>query len=353
MDHLGAMPRAPRVEFENACYHVMARGNRQEPIVFDDDDRELFEVTLGEAASRCGWEVFAWVLMNNHYHAVFRTPEPNLVEGMQWFQNAFTRRLNARHELWGHLFGGRYRSILVENRDQGSRVWRDYLRTVIDYVHLNPGRAGLVDGREKSVMEYPWSSLARGHGRPPSKRPRWLVTAEVLDLFGERDTAKGRRRLVERYDAWLAEEKEADPEMDGVSLSSRMRRGWYWGSEEFREQMLERVAREEPRESRNYRSSATIRDHHTRRGQEILEEAERHFGATLEELRAVKRGDWTRAAIAWAVWRETIVPQKWIAEALGLKSAANASQQIRRFAREPERGLPARVRKWKRSRNVA
>lgn len=69
-----------------------------------------------------GWEVFVWVLMDNHYHAVFRTPKANLVEGMTWFQNSFTRRLNSRDKLWGHLFGGRYRSILVENEDFGGAV---------------------------------------------------------------------------------------------------------------------------------------------------------------------------------------------------------------------------------------
>ena len=65
------MPRAPRLEFKEAIYHVMARGNRREDIVRDDEDRQLFVDTFGEACLRAGWEVFAWVLMNNHYHAVF------------------------------------------------------------------------------------------------------------------------------------------------------------------------------------------------------------------------------------------------------------------------------------------
>jgi len=81
------MPRTPRVEYENAVYHGMARGDRREPIVLDDEDRTLFLDTFGEACGRTGWEVFAWVLLDNHYHAVFRSPEPNLVFGMQWFQN--------------------------------------------------------------------------------------------------------------------------------------------------------------------------------------------------------------------------------------------------------------------------
>lgn len=52
--------------------------------------------------------------MSAHYNAIFRISTANLVEGMKWFQNASTRRLNSRKELWGHLFGGRYRSLLIE-----------------------------------------------------------------------------------------------------------------------------------------------------------------------------------------------------------------------------------------------
>lgn len=84
----------------------MARGNRREAIVHDDGDSRLFLETFGEACGRTGREVFAWVHMDNHDHAVFRTPEPNLVAGMQWFQNADTRRLDTKRRLWGHLFGG-------------------------------------------------------------------------------------------------------------------------------------------------------------------------------------------------------------------------------------------------------
>jgi hypothetical protein len=46
------MPRTPRVEYENAVYHVMARGDRRESIVFDDGDRELFYGTFAEACGR-------------------------------------------------------------------------------------------------------------------------------------------------------------------------------------------------------------------------------------------------------------------------------------------------------------
>lgn len=351
------MPRTPRVEYEHAVYHVMARGNRREPIVHDDGDRKLFCETFAEACGRTGWEVFAWVLMDNHYHAVFRTPEPNLVAGMQWFQNAFTRRLNARRRLWGHLFGGRYRAIPVEDgatSPRGSVVWRDYLRTVIDYVHLNPGRAGIVDGVEKSCRDYPWSSLAQGYALAPSKRPAWLAVGEGLELFGWPDTVAGRRQFIERLDGVICDE-QGDPLAGELRLSQRLERGWFWGSEAFRERLGAKIEQLGERKSRNYRSrkEGPAKDHGEKRALEILVRGAAHYGLSEAELKQERRGDWRRRSVAWAIAKETSVPQEWIAEQLNLKTAANASQQIRRFDREPEDKLPKEVKCWKLSRNVA
>ena len=91
----------------------MARGDRREPIVKDDPDRDAFAALLEELVGRTGFEFFSWVLMGNHYHLVFKTPEPNLVEGMKWPQNTWTKRFNARHRLGGHVFGGRYKAVVV------------------------------------------------------------------------------------------------------------------------------------------------------------------------------------------------------------------------------------------------
>ena len=81
----------------------MARGNRRGDIVGDDTDRRRFVETLEEVVESSGWVMFGWVLMSNHYHLLFKTPEPNLVDGMTWFQNTWTRRFNTRHKLWGRL----------------------------------------------------------------------------------------------------------------------------------------------------------------------------------------------------------------------------------------------------------
>jgi len=84
--------RSIRIEYPGAFYHVMARGNRREEIFRDDGDWQLFLRTLGEACTRSSWRVHGWVLMTNHYHLFLETPEANLVAGMQWLQNSYTRR---------------------------------------------------------------------------------------------------------------------------------------------------------------------------------------------------------------------------------------------------------------------
>jgi REP element-mobilizing transposase RayT len=73
------MPRPLRVEFAGAIYHLMSRGDHREAIFRDDEDRQTFLRTLGEACEKTGWQVHAHCLMGNHFHLVTETPQPNLV----------------------------------------------------------------------------------------------------------------------------------------------------------------------------------------------------------------------------------------------------------------------------------
>src|SRR5260221_7525339 len=93
------MARAIRLEYAGAVYHVMARGNRGDPIFRDVQDRRVWLETLGEACQKTGWRIHAYVLMGNHYHLLLETPEANLVEGMKWLQGAYTQRHNTRHKV--------------------------------------------------------------------------------------------------------------------------------------------------------------------------------------------------------------------------------------------------------------
>jgi len=89
---LWSMARKLRVEYPGAIYHVMNRGDHQEPIFHDDEDRQLFLDTLGEACGKTGWQIPALCLLSNHFHVVLETPQGNLVAGMKWFHVRKLRR---------------------------------------------------------------------------------------------------------------------------------------------------------------------------------------------------------------------------------------------------------------------
>src|SRR6267142_2850274 len=160
------MPRKLRIQYEGAIYHVMNRGDHSEDIFLGDEDRELFLKTLGEACAKTEWQVHAWCLMRNHFHLVVETPKPNLVDGMKWLLGTYTSRFNRRHKLFGHLFSGRYKSLFVDGSGNG------YLKTVCDYVHLNPARARQVAPGQK-LSTYRWSSYAE-YLKPKGSRCPWL-----------------------------------------------------------------------------------------------------------------------------------------------------------------------------------
>jgi REP-associated tyrosine transposase len=123
---MSPMPRRLRVEYAGAIYHVLSRGDRREAIFRDVRDRERFLETLGEACAKTAWEVHAWRLMNNHFHLVLETPEANLASGMKWLLGTYTGRFNRRHKVVGHLFSGRYKSLIVDGSGSG------YFKSVCD-----------------------------------------------------------------------------------------------------------------------------------------------------------------------------------------------------------------------------
>lgn len=126
-----------RIEFPGAVYHVTSRGDRREPIVLGDEDREDLLGVLGQALHRFDACVLAWCLMDNHYHFVLHTRQLNLSLLMRHINGVYTQRFNRRHGKVGHLFQGRFKAILVD-RDA-------YLLEVCRYVELNRVRAQLVE----------------------------------------------------------------------------------------------------------------------------------------------------------------------------------------------------------------
>jgi len=134
----------------------MARGDGGKRIFLGNEDAKGFIFRLEQVCQSHGWRVHAWVLMENHYHLLLQTPEPNLTDGMRLPMGTFSQGWNSRHLRRGHVFQGRYKAVPVsgERAEDGS-----YLKVVADYIHLNPARAGLAGGTKGKLLSYSWSSL--------------------------------------------------------------------------------------------------------------------------------------------------------------------------------------------------
>jgi REP element-mobilizing transposase RayT len=325
------MARSLRVEYEGAFYHVMARGNRREEIFLDDDDRRFFLDAVAEVCGQTGWRVHAWVLMGNHYHLMIETPEANLVDGMKWLQNTYTRRFNVRHSKWGRVFGDRYKAVVVEAE------LPEYYGSLIDYIHLNPARAGIVRADAgQSILDYPWSSLAGGYALAPGKRVEWLAAAHGLEVLGYRDTTAGRRRMVEDLDRRVLEEGDRSgrvplpAEVD--ARISHLRRGWYWGRQEFGEKLLGMLeARMGRARSRAYRRSPECLAHGLERAEELVSGGLEVAGLSNEVLSRLRGSDARKVALAKIVRERTTAPLGWVAKRLGMGGAANAGHYVRKW----------------------
>jgi putative transposase len=341
------MPRSIRIEFPGAFYHVMARGNRREAIFKDEEDHKFFLHALSQVCKRTGWLVHAWVLMGNHYHLFIQTPEANLVSGMKWLQNTYTRRFNIRHRAWGRVFGDRYKAIYIDGEDPL------YYQTLMDYIHLNPIRAGLV-GKTKGtdLLDYPWSSLAGGYALPPSKRAPWLAAEYGLKSFGLADTAAGRKSFVERLEQRAEAESRKkcglppeDETQDG--RMSHLRRGWYWGAQAFREKMLKWVEKLTPgKQARAWRSSLERQTSHGEtEAQRLLKEGLAKSGMTRKQLLESKSTARVKVELAKLLRQKTTVSQSWLAENLGMKSAANVGQILNRETKATQLPQPTKKKR--------
>jgi REP element-mobilizing transposase RayT len=264
-----------------------------------------------KACQKTGRQVHAYCLMNNHFHLVLETPRANLVDGMRWFLGTYTARFNRRHKFFGHLFSGRYKSLLVDGRGEG------YLKTVCDYVHLNPVRAGRLNP-EQPLREYRWSSWPEYLHRP-GRRPGWLRVDRLLGEWSvRRDDAAGRREL----EAALEQRRRAEAGAPRGAWQE-VRRGWCLGAESFREKLLALAAGE--RGQQHYGEAAREADE--QKARRLLQELLARAGWTAAELARRRKTDRKKAQMAARLRAETTMTWPWIASHLAMghwRTAANA-----------------------------
>ncbi len=204
------MPRQPRLDAPGALHHVIGRGIDGLKIFADREDREDFFTRLKNLCENKTISIYAWALMDNHFHLLVRTGNMSLSDSMRKLLTGYVVNYNRRHKRYGHLFQNRYKSILCEDDP--------YLLELTRYIHLNPLRAGLV----KDILglrEYRWSGHSNIMG---NIRGGWQDVEGILSYFN-----KSRKRAIERYEEYIGEGVRAGerPELVGGGLI-RSLGGW-------------------------------------------------------------------------------------------------------------------------------
>jgi putative transposase len=303
------MTRPLRLQYPDAIYHVTCRGNEQKDIFRDNADRKRFLQYLAQSLSIYTVKLYGYILMSNHFHLLLQTPLGNLAEFMRHFNISYTGYFNRRHRRVGHLYQGRYKSILVD-KDA-------YLSIVSRYIHLNPIRVrslAKASLREKIhyLNYYPWSSL---HGYLEKRRREpFIEYAVVLGEYGG-DTDRGRRVYQKALYADIAGGLEIKGKIIGQSVL---------GGEEFISWVSGKFLKGEPdRESPSFREIRRYRAKET-----VLGVIEGVTGKTIEEIRG-ERGALRQVAME-LLYRVGGLKGHEIGRILGV-GYTSVSQERRRF----------------------
>ncbi len=266
------MARPLRIEYPGAVYHITSRGNARERIFLENADRQIFQEVLETVIQKYNWLCHAYCQLDNHYHLLLETPDPNLCLGMRQLNGLYTQRFNRCHNRVGHVFQGRYKSILVEKNE--------HLLELCRYVVLNPVRAGIVSEPKK----WRWSSY---HTTAYSIRsPTFLSVEWLLSQF-----AKKKNEARKEYRKFVADGMVRIEESPWQKLVGQI----VFGSSEFVADIQSRVSEakeigEIPRIQRFpgraplgvLFSRKTLKDKETRNKQ--IEVAHMHCGYTLKEI---------------------------------------------------------------------
>lgn len=218
------MSRPLRIQYPGAIYHITARGNGGNNIFNNSKDYLLFLEELKKTIEEYNWVCYTYCFMPNHYHLLIKTLDPNLSTGMRQLNGNYTQRYNIKHKKYGHLFQGRFKSVLVEDAS--------YLGNIIRYIVLNPVKAKLA----KTISVWLWTSHNEITGR--KKSTGCVQIDETLSLFH-----KNKRIARQEYIKFI--KQKCDKEETWQDLRS----GFILGSLEFARNMVNKYGDEKAREN--------------------------------------------------------------------------------------------------------
>jgi REP element-mobilizing transposase RayT len=322
------MARPLRIEIPGAWYHVTARGNERRAIFREERDFARLVEILEEMVARFGVRLHGYVLMANHYHLIAETPRGNLSRAMQWLNLSYSSWFNRQHRRSGHLFQGRFKSIIVDPQEWGLEVSR--------YVHLNPLRTSAHGMSRKQRQEvatskrkragereiadrllalngYRWSSYRAFAGYEPE--PDWLETGGIAGLMGG-----GARGWRAKYRALVEEGAREGAFAPWPALEAQVVLGG--------EALLEEVRGKIKGGNREHAGKRALRKR--RSFEEVVAATARHRGEAWEEF-SVRKGDWGREMVWWLARRNCGMTLAQLGERAGGVDYAAVGMALSRF----------------------
>ena len=303
------MARQKRLIYPGGIYHVMNRGNNGEWIFHEDADKEMFLALLIAEIERCGLKLHEWALMDNHFHLLLETPEGNLSKAMHRLESGYAQWFNRKYRRTGHLFGERFKSLLVEGGG--------YLMAAARYIVLNPVRAHIV----AHPREYRWSSYRAkaGYEDPPP----WLTMSGLYHF--DRDLEKAKLGYRDFIEAGIA--------TGGEDYLEKIVGKLVYGSAKFLRKVQAMIDDEG---EQSYEHPRYQRDIGRPPLGAIMRAVCERLGVTEDEVRG-GRGDLSRMVFAMLGYWEGLRTLREIARELGLRSYAHVSNLVKRCRQECER----------------
>lgn len=301
------MARPLRIEYEGAFYHITARGNERRKIYYSKADYKKFKSYLKEAQQKYGYLIHCYVLMTNHYHLLIETKEANLSKVMHYINSSYTNYINIKRRRSGHLFQGRYKSILID-RDS-------YLLELSRYLHLNPVRAKMVDRPE----DYPYSSYVVYISRDKGD----IVYRDlILEMM-----SKNKRNAKERYRDFMDEAIGVDVENPLKDVYG----GMILGGANFIKEILDRLKDEEiQKEDISFRRALRV----VCVPEEVIENMCISFNISPDEILSIK-GEYRNMAL-YLMKRYTGLTNKQIGQHFGGISYSGVAKVYQRFLKKLE-----------------
>jgi REP element-mobilizing transposase RayT len=325
------MARPLRIEHVGGWYHITARGNERRPIFRDDRDRSHFVELLGEMVERFAVGLHCYVLMDNHYHLVIELTRSNLSLALQWLNVSYSVWFNRRHGRSGHLFQGRFKSVLFNAPASALEISR--------YVHLNPvrvGRLGLgksaraaaragaspkpdarqVEDRIRRLRGYRWSSYRACIGVGPC--PEWLTCREILGM--QKGSWAERRERYRRH-----VESAVREGLETAGVWDQLKGGTILGSARFVQRVRDRLTgdRQEQRAARRLARAPV-------KWRSLVGLVEKLKGERWEQFRD-RHGDGGRDMALYVGRRRCGMKLKDLAAEAGLESYGAVAMAIKRY----------------------